>query len=184
MKIFSILLSAVFILFFILFLFLSQISPLKSTDPKSLTQVPETEIYFNPKTLSHGCYSKKTADIYIDSHKNSVSSVQIELQYDPFAITDFSISPSEDNFFGTKNSYQISLNETRAEYGRASLSLENSEGFSEKSGVGKIGTVNFTANPVASTSTVVTFINKTNVLGRSNRDSRLKTTIPLTINCL
>lgn len=184
MKIFSILFSAVLIVCLVLFLFLSQISPLKETVSKNTTRTAETDMYFNPNILSHGCYAKQTADIFINSHGNYIASVQIELSYDPFSFTDFSISPSEENFFGDKNAYQINLNEVREEYGRASLSLETSEGFLEKSGKGKVATISFIANPVASGSTQIVFLNKTNVMGKNNRQSLLKTTTPLIINCL
>ena len=183
MKIFSVLFSAVFIFCLILFLFLSQISPLKESVSKSVTRTAETEIYFIPKILSHGCYTKQTADIYINSHNNYIASAQIELSYDPFSFTDFSISPSDENFFGDKKAYQINLSEVRAEYGRASLSLETSEGFLDQSGEGKVATINFTANPVASGSTQIVFLNKTNVMGKNNRQSLLKSTTPLLINC-
>lgn len=183
MKLFSILLSTLLVVFLISVLFLSQISPLKREVTKNFQETPETELYFQPNPLFNGCYSKQTVDIFINSFTNHISSTQIELLYDPFIFSDFSISPSDENFFGDKKSYQVDLNEVRSEYGRASLTMETSEGFSERLGKGKIGSITFIANPIASFDAQVVFLNKTNVLGKKSRNSLLKKTSPLIIYC-
>lgn len=184
MRLFAAVLSSTLILILFIFLLLSFVSPLKN----NLTGInsqdkPNTALYFSPSTENSSCYKKQSTDIYIDSQENTISSIQIELSFNPLDFSDFSIRSADDNFLGNSQSYQVALSEVRPEYGRASLSLELLPSQTARKGIGKVATISYTANPVGSNSAKISFLNKTTVMGQKNRMSLLKDTTPLSLFC-
>lgn len=184
MKIFLGILSVLVGFFVFLFVLLSYSSPLPHNFLRDTSQTnPDTELFFNPAIIPWSCYKKQSADIFINTGVNNVTSVQIEVSYDPSLFSAFTISPAVDNFFGEATQYKVSLLEVRDEFGRASLSMEILDGQKTKQGKGKLATIFFTTNPQNTSLATVTFLNKSTALGNKSRASLLKKTVSLTIQC-
>jgi len=161
--------------------FLSYVSPLEKTTALPFQKVtPEASFSFENDTVFPASRSAVTSSIIISSNA-PVKSAQIDLSYNPAVIHNLTISPSENNFFGDKNSYQITLLEVREDLGRATLAIEILPNVSEKVGEGAVATLSFQAIPFILDQTEIEFLNKSTIMTKASRESILKTTGPLKV---
>ncbi len=168
----------------LLFLLLSYIPSLRQETKNPLsTDIDDAILYFQPDALSSTCDNASlSAQIYLDSGKTPISTAQIELRYDPAVLYNVSIAPAEQNFFKEVSEYEIALNEIRQEYGRISFVVNTLQ--TQQAGNAKIAEVTFNTYPQASSSSSqITFLNKSTVLSSLSKESLLNGTIPLTITC-
>jgi len=171
----------------LLFLLLSYVSPFNSLTQKneSSSNSPSSILFFNPNTITSSCInSSYEVPIYVSSENNYLNSIQIELSYNPEVIQNVRLTPYSPNFFGESTDYSILLEETREQYGRASLALELKAQNTEKKGNSKVAILTFTINsPTSTGSHVIRFLNKSFVGSQKTPSSLLTGTSPLTIFC-
>lgn len=165
-------------------------SPTMNVQPTPTKKPVEktTIIYFAPSVLSspNASSSPLSADIMVDTGKDVVSGVQIELAYDPKILTNVAIIPTTSksegpSLFGPTNG-TILFNSVNQAAGRASFAIGLTPSAAPVGGIGKIATLSFYVNKIPGiSSTSVSFVNRTMVLKEGGRESVLKTTTPLTI---
>lgn len=167
------------------FISLSYISPLSENSSYKIDlSSKKSLLFFEPNTVHIDDFGKEyTAHINLDSQGNDVSSVQIELKYNPFEIYNLSIIPAKNGLFGNENMFDLTLLEVREQYGRAGIAIERKSNISEVKGIGMVAVVSFSAYPTFSNSSIQ-FINKSTVLKRDSRKSILSKTFPLTITTI
>lgn len=182
MRLLMLLLGIVFLIS-IIFLGLSYSSPFLKSNSKNNQVTQNASLYFRPKIIHSLCKNtKETAEIYLYSGTNTVMGAQIELTYNPSVMYDVTITPSQNNFFGNTNDYSVTLNETRVEYGRISYAVDKLTQINT-SGNKSLALLTFTANAAASSSSRISFLNKSAVYSNSSRASILESTTPLVIQC-
>lgn len=142
------------------------------------------KVLFNPQNIdlsTTAASPTSSVDILVDSGGADISGVQVELQYDPKALTNVIITPAVDetSFFG--NSGSILFNDVKRDTGRISYAVAISAGQAGKKGVGKIATLTFSKAFGGPVSTQVTFLDKTLVTVLGANESALKETVPLNI---
>lgn len=122
-------------------------------------------------------------DIVLDAQNHLVSGVQLELSFDPLAISNIAItSPSDTQFFGNKDEYLTLLKEIDYKNGRISYALGIAPGQMAKKGIGKLATLSVTPNRAfKNPSSEISFIEKTMVTEFGRYGSVLDKTTPLTI---
>ena len=169
------------------FFLLSYVSPFNSITQKkeSVFSSPSSVFYFNPNTITSSCNNSSfEIPIYLSSESNYLNSAQIELSYNPEVIYNVRLTPYLPNFFGESTDYSILLEETREQYGRASLALELKAQSTEKRGNSKVAMIAFTINsPLSAETHTIRFLNKSSTGSQKNSYSLLAKTIPLTIYC-
>lgn len=170
-----------FLIAILLFVFLSYVSPLKKTTLLPFEQVtPEANLSFIPSAVFPNSNNSITSEIILSSN-TPVKSAQIDLSYNPAIIYNMQITSSENNFFGDKNSYQVTLLEVRESIGRATFAIEKLPQVAGKIGEGPIATISFQTNPFVVKQATINFLNKSTVMGAGSRESVLKSITPLTI---
>lgn len=146
-------------------------TPTINIQPEQIKAQTTLTISSNPVKLSTP--SAYSTDILINTNKNVVDKVQLEISYDPNILGKVDIIPGD--FFDTP---KIFLKNLDAQNGRVSYvigsSLEN-EGKSGKSIIAKLNFVILTKTATATAS--VTLLPKTQATSPKSNDSVLKTTI-------
>ena len=160
--------------------------PVSTQNPApTLPTVAKTaRVLFNPQNVdltTSAATPTSSVDILVDSGGADISGVQLELQYDPKALTSVKITPTIDStsFFGS--SANVLFNDVKNDTGRISYAIAISAGQAGKTGVGKIATLTFSKAFGAPVSTQVTFLDKTLVTILGANESALKETVPLNI---
>lgn len=148
--------------------------PLVSPEPTPTPSV-QTTLSFSPNPLVIASPSG-TLEISIDTGTNKVNAVQIELSYDPNAITNMKIL--QGTFFS--DATQL-LNTIDAKNGKASYVLVISPSGRAQSGKGTVATVAFTNKLPSGQKTTITFTPKTLVTADDTPISVLKATDSATI---
>jgi flagellar basal body-associated protein FliL len=173
--------------FIIIFLLLSYISPFNLSQQKKEPEStpPSSTLYFKPSIITSSCLSSSyEVPIYLSSKNNYLNSAQIELSYDPEIIHSVRLTPTSPNFFGESTDYSILLEETREQYGRASLALELKNQSTEKKGNNKVALLTFTIiSPLSAGTYTIHFLNKSSLGSQKTPSSLLVKTTPLTIYC-
>lgn len=177
--------GTVLFIFCAVFVFLSYVSPFQTKPTPPITASSTgVQMYFQPQVFSIACTGTHTSEVYISSPKNTVNGAQLELQFDPNVIQNVTLTPTDPNFFGDKKNYNVTLNEVREQYGRASLALQLSPNQTEKQGDKPVAVLSFTFNPQrVSSFTQVTFLTKSTITSDTSDTSLLENAIPLVINC-
>lgn len=131
--------------------------------------------------VSQSEVGKYSLPILIDTGINKVSTVQLELAFDPDVLTDVSISPAE--FFENP---VILINQIDEVNGRISYALSVSPSASEsgkndfaargRQGKGSLATLTFQTNLRPGTTTTISFLPKTQVEAEGLGQSALKST--------
>ena len=153
--------------------------------PTKVPIVKTAKVFFSPQNLdlSQGsATSAPTVDLIVDTGGDEIAGVQVELQYDPKALTNVRLIPAagEAGFFGP--SAVILFNDVVAASGRASYAVAISTGQPSRKGVGKIATLSFQkAFGTNINVTAVAFLDKTLVTKLNTEESVLKETMPLNI---
>ncbi len=122
----------------------------------------------------------QSVNVVIDTLGKPAAGAQIELSYNPIALTNVSIKAPQASFFGPNPSVLISnVDPTQ---GRISYAVGISATDAEKAGKGTIATITFTVNRLAGISTTnLTFLPKSAVTTLSSQGSILNTSTPLEI---
>lgn len=171
---------------------------IRETQPKSSTTapvekiavptkaVPKTAILsFTPSLLDLSTTSTPTpVDIIIDTGGSQVTGAQLEITFDPKAVTNLRISSPDNSLFGGKTDNIVLINDVNLSTGRVSFAVAATPGKSVK-GVGKIATLTIQKafGTDINTSQIV-FLDKTMVVMPGTNDSILKSSTPLTIQLL
>lgn len=130
-------------------------------------------LFPNPITFSRSNASESAkVFVQIDTQENKITTVQLELSYDPRAVSLVSVEPgaTSDSFFSNP-SVLLSLN--NSENGILLYSLQNP---TASSGQATVATLTFVKNPNATTSAPLRFLGKTTATGPNSSDSLLKLT--------
>lgn len=169
-----------------IFLILSYVSPFgrQSVSQKS-DKNASAKLYFKPDSITSSCLnSSYSIPIYLSTYNASANNAQIELLFNPDIIYNVLLTPSSNNFFGEKDSYDITLQEIREKFGRTSLAIQLHPDRTEARGDKPIAVFSFTINsPSSSMSSNITFLNKSTVSSVEKESSLLTETVPLTIYC-
>ncbi len=120
-------------------------------------------------------------DIILDTNGQSVAGAQVELTYDPTALTNVTLTPLVPGQLFGQNPIVL-INTIDKTQGRISYALSIALGDTEKVGKASIGQLSFTANKFSGvTSTKVTFLPKSAVTTQKTKFSVLDTTTPMQI---
>lgn len=120
--------------------------------------------------------SRQTVAIHIDSNKNQVSGVQVNLAYDPTILGNVTVKLGD--YFPNPN---VLLNTVDATNGRITLVMAIEPTAQQASGSGTIATLSYTLLPTTQKSTTISFLPKTTVTEEGQLDTVLKSTQNLTI---
>ncbi len=153
-----------------------------SPTPKPVEKT--AKIFFNPGTWDSTSATTPTAsvDIIIDSGNSALAGAQVELQYDPKALSNVKVAPdvSTNSFFG--GTANVLFNENTQSSGKVEFAIGIPPTGTAKKGSGKIATLSFQKLPgTTEASTTIVFLNKTLVLMLDSSQSVLKDTTPLMI---
>lgn len=125
----------------------------------------------NPVVTAMSGSSSATADVLIKTNGDLVTAVQLEIAYDPKALTNMKIIPG--NFFSTPN--VLPVGGVNASTGRITFMLVPSNIREAKNGEGTVATLSFTPNRSAGISqTPITILDKSLVSARGITNSVLK----------
>ncbi len=146
------------------------LAPPAPTTVPSPTPVAQTVLSFSPNSLIVASQSG-SLDLTIDTGENSVTAVQVELAFDPGALSDIAIT--DGTFFKQASSL---LKNIDAKNGKISYILAiPPEGLPQK-GKGSVATISFTTKLVSGRKTEVTFLPKTLVTANNVAVSVLRST--------
>lgn len=166
------------------------ISPKKSTAPSSTTSPKRVVVSPTPIVEKHSVLSfapnplvlsatTATVSVSLDSSvggSNRVTAVQLEMTYDPKAITVTSVTPA--TFF--TNPF-ILMNKVDPAAGTISFALGAAPGSTGTSGIGNVATISFTSLMTQGQSTTITFLPRSLVTAEGQSQSVIKSTTNLQI---
>ncbi len=150
--------------------------------PTPLPVKPYTNLAFSVQQLDlTKLPPSQSVDIILDTHGKAVSAAQVELSYDPKVFTNVSLTPAVQNQLFGKNPVVL-INSVEPTQGRISFAIGISTNDGEKSGVGSIAKLSFTANKFAGIPTSqITFLPKSAVTTLGSAKSVLNSTTPLQV---
>ncbi len=156
-------------------------TPTKTSTSPIKTQIAQTSLLFGAVEMMPSSSSAKTTTyslpINIKTNGNKVTAVQLELLYDPEALTDIAIQNG--SFFTNP---VVLLNNIDEKTGRISYALGVGPGDTGKQGSGTLATLTFQIKPLGAKSTVIVFLPKTQVAAEGITQSVLKETNIAQIN--
>ncbi len=162
------------------FAFLSKDAPLKQIVEKTQLQQEEslsdTSLSID-KSVTDEQNNEYYSIVNIDTGKNSVVGVQLELYYDPSLITNVTVTPLD--FF--PQAVEV-LKKVDDKNGRISYAITVSPGEAAVIGKGQLVKINYTPIGNDGISGVINFLPKTEVSGESTSGSLLKSTSDGEIN--
>lgn len=148
--------------------------PIRNIPARPTPAVEQTVLLFDqismPTTSAKPLYS---IPIIIETGKNLVTAVQLELQYDPKIISDVSVQKGA--FFS--NPVEL-LNYIDSDTGRISYALGINPKDNGKKGEDVVAILTFKAKMQEPTATTVSFLSKTLITAEGIAQSVLKTTVP------
>lgn len=138
------------------------------------------ELYFDPEIVTAS--SSSSVDVMLNAGNHKVTVVQLELSFDPQAISNISISqPTTFSFFGEKLDYQELFKEVDYKNGIINYAVSISLTSEAKTGIGKVATITYSLTNSTGSPTQIKFLGKTLVTEEGSRESVLKSNRPLTI---
>ncbi len=117
-------------------------SSLKNIVKQPINNAAQTELVISPNPIILTTNKNGSASVEIDTKTNRVTALQLEVQYDPKALTDVKIVPSE---FLTKPI--VLINKIDKQSGRITYAIGISPGQTPVSGKGTVATISFTKLP-------------------------------------
>ena len=160
--------------------FLSKDAPLKQIVQRSQQQ-EESNLADTSLSIDQSTKDEESNNYYsivnIDSGKNSVIGVQLELYYDPSLITNVNVTPLD--FF--PQAVEV-LKKIDQQNGRISYAITVSPGEASVKGQGQLVKINYTPIGNDGISGVINFLPKTEVSGDTTAGSLLKLTSDGEIN--
>ena len=160
-------------------MFIAQLTPYPKTPQPNIVAIPtpavaQTALLFDEISMSTSSAKPLySLPIIIQTGKNLVTGVQLELSYDPEIITNVSIQ--QGSFFLKP---VVLLNNIDKENGRISYALGINPQDSGKKGEDIVATLNFKTNVLSPTATTISFLPKTLVTAEDVEQSVLKSTSP------
>lgn len=145
-------------------------SPLNQTSIPTPTSPAHTTLSLVPNPVIVSSSGSASIDVEMDTQSNDVTAVQLELSYDPKAITNVTISPS--NFFTNPI---VLLKNINQQDGRISYAFGIPSSNSSKKGKGLIATISFNAVNLFGAPTTISFLPKTLVTAQGISASVLQT---------
>lgn len=142
------------------------------TAPKE--PVAQTSLMFGALSSSTSLPSSNltySIPINIETQKNKVTAIQLELQYDPLVLTNVSVVPGP--FFQNSN---ILLSQINAKTGRISYAFGVGLTDTGKMGKGTAAVITFETKSATTQKTAILFLPKTKVTAENIPQSVLKTT--------
>lgn len=109
--------------------------------------------------------------VFVDTGKNNINGVQLELYYDPTLLTNVTVTPLD--FFPQAVELLKKIDQTN---GRISYALTVSPGENAINGKGNLVKISYTPIGASQISSVINFLPKTEVSGESTAASLLKET--------
>lgn len=146
---------------------MSELTPTPNVSFTTLSLLP------NPLTISTPSAS---VDVSIDTQTNKVTAVQLEISYDPKALTNVDIAPA--SFFDNS---LVLVKKIDKEKGRITFALAISPTQTAKMGTGNVATITFTSNLVKGTQTEIKVLPETLVTAEGIVPSVLKSSSGTTI---
>lgn len=143
---------------------------------------PQTQISFNPAILNtiDNPQSEYTVDVVVNTNGQAISGIQLELSYDPAILSNVTVTPSENNLFGTNSA--VLINSVDQELGRISYAIAlGGLNDDEVTGNGNIASITFNANTALVQSTQISILPKTTVRSLRSTNSLLQSALPLNI---
>ena len=160
-------------------MFIAQLTPYPKTPQPNIVAIPtpavaQTALLFDEISMSTSSAKPLySLPIIIQTGKNLVTGVQLELSYDPEIITNVSIQ--QGTFFLKP---VVLLNNIDKENGRISYALGINPQDSGKKGEDIVATLTFKTNVLSPTATTISFLPKTLVTAEGVEQSVLKSTLP------
>lgn len=143
---------------------------------------PKTQISFQPAVLStiDNPQSEYTVDVTVNTNGQAVSGIQLELSYDPEILSNVTVTPSENNLFGTNPA--VLINSVDQDLGRISYAIAlGGLNDDEVTGNGNIASITFNANTALAQNTQISILPKTTVRSLRSTNSLLQNALPLNI---
>lgn len=101
-------------------------------------------LYFSrPSTTYTNLNTPIQTDIMINSGNSDVSEIQIELKYNPGALTFVNVTVPDQMFLGNRENFSIVFNEVDPILGRISLAVKTKPSGLPKKGVGTVASLSF-----------------------------------------
>jgi hypothetical protein len=151
-----------------------QPTPEVSMAPTPTVSPAHTTLALVSTTATTG--ARQTAEVVIDSHRNTVSGVQLNLSYDPTIVANVTIQQGK--YFTNPN---ILLKTVDQQNGRITLVMAIQPTAQQASGSGTVATISYTLLPTTKASTTISFLPKTAVTQEGELSSVLAKTTNLTI---
>lgn len=143
----------------------------------TVTPVAQSVLVFAPPTLVSTTSATYSIDVNLLTGSNRVNAVQLELAYDPKALTNMDATPGA--FFENP---VVLLKNIDAQEGRISYALAISPTQRGKQGTGTVAVLKFSSNLLPGQKTSIKFLPKTQVTAEGIRASVLKSTIDTTFS--
>ena len=139
----------------------------------------QTKLYFSPAFLKLSSPLPQEISVMVDTEKNTISQAQVEIQYDPKAVTITSVRSG--NFFS--NTLPL-VNKNDAGRGRIEFAIGFSERQRSVNGVGQLAIIQLAPGPEATLSarTQLSFLPKSSVRAQDQTASLLSATENLIID--
>lgn len=150
----------------------------KTASLMAINTQQQTTLFFEPVSFhisSHDSGKLHTATIGIDTGRNHVSSVQLELQFNPGMLGQITIQPATGSAV-LPHQTKVLYSQVDQTTGRISLFLDTDD----MQGKGPVAILSFIPQ-IASSSSKIIFLDKTMVTAQGTDLSVLKNTIPLNI---
>jgi len=144
--------------------------------PKTSLPVEQTVLSFDEPFMADGSGAQNpvySLPLVIDTGKNAVTAVQVELGFDPEVLVNVTVNPG--SFF---NNPIVLLNDVDKTTGKISYAIGISPQDNGIRGGGVVATINFQNRAASPEATSITFLPKTLVTAEGVPQSVLKTTTP------
>lgn len=153
------------------------VSPSKSSGTMEQSGPKVSTIYFDPETTR-----ANSATVMIDSGIQKITGVQLEMNFDPNALSNITFTIPSDSILGKEGNYTVLYDKVDYQKGKATYAAGISLSTPSFPGTGKVVTVSYTIKPGANLPTKLSFVNKRTLVTQSNiTTSVLKDTRNLTI---
>ena len=178
---------ATLVLIFVIVVSPSQLSAPNSNKDTSenTTAIKKTaQLVFAPDTVditASNAAATQSVDLLVASGNNSISGVQVELQYDTDAISDVELTPALESSFGQDAS--VLFNDLDKKNGKISYAIAINPNSKPRQGLGKIATIKFNKanNAKAIFPSAISYLNGTTVTVLNQDASVLGNAKPLEI---
>lgn len=158
----------------------SSLAPTISSQPEE-KGVRDTEIYFNPSHIP----TSSSSSLMVNPGKNRVTAVQLEMSFDTSLIKEVTLVPASGSGAFFDSSAILLFQHIDHKKGRISYAVGIGPTQSPKTQPGRLAELTFIRSPqTATSSSQISFLEKTMVTEEGTSTSVLKLASPLTIDLL